>query len=578
MIVSKQTGDARIPKHIFVTGGVVSSLGKGLTCAALGKLLEHHGLTIAVQKMDPYINVDPGTMNPFQHGEVYVTADGAETDLDLGHYERFTHAAINRHSNYTTGQIYNSVISKERRGDYLGACIQVIPHITNEIKDAIRQARGDADVLITEIGGTIGDIESLPFIEAIRQFGIEEGRGNCLYIHLTLLTYLRAARELKTKPTQQSVGKLREIGIIPDVLVCRTERPMTGEIRSKLSMFCNVEHEAVIEEMDVKNSIYEVPMMLHEQGLDALVLRKLGIASRVVAPDFSAWKHVVETACHPSREVEVAVVGKYIELHDAYKSIYEALAHGGLANDAHVVVRKVNSDRLDPAELGKVLGGVDGVLIPGGFGERGVEGKIASARWAAEGGVPYFGICLGMQCATLYAARDLVGLEDAYSREFDENCPDPVIDLMPDQKKVTLKGGTMRLGSYPCRVDPDSIVGRAYGTAVVSERHRHRFEYNNAYRERLVDAGLRVTGVYEEVDLVEIVELEGHPWFVGVQFHPEFQSKPSEPHPLFASFITAACAHADAKADRSADGNAHGNGAECADGRARPSTANEIGT
>ncbi len=530
----------RVPKHIFVTGGVVSSLGKGLTCAALGMLLEHHGLKVAMQKMDPYINVDPGTMNPFQHGEVYVTADGAETDLDLGHYERFTHATINRHSNYTTGQIYDTVIQKERRGDYLGACIQVIPHITNEIKAAIRSARGDADVLITEIGGTIGDIESLPFIEAIRQFGIEEGRGNCLYIHLTLLTYLKAAAELKTKPTQQSVGKLREIGIVPDILVCRTERPMTGEIRSKLSMFCNVESEAVIEEMDVRDSIYEVPTMLHDQGLDALVLRKLGLASRVERLDFADWKRVVDVAVHPEREVEIAVVGKYIELHDAYKSIYEALAHGGLANRARVVLRKISSDRLGSADLDDVLGGVGGVLIPGGFGERGVEGKIAAAHWAARNGVPYFGICLGMQCATIFAARKLAGVEDAYSREFDQNCPDPVIDLMPEQKKVTQKGGTMRLGSYSCRVEPDSIAGRAYGQTVVHERHRHRFEYNNLYRERLVEAGLRVTGVHEPADLVEIVELTGHPWFVGVQFHPEFQSRPTEPHPLFRSFIAAA--------------------------------------
>ncbi len=530
------------PKQIFVTGGVVSSLGKGLTCAALGMLLEHHGLRVAMQKMDPYINVDPGTMNPFQHGEVYVTADGAETDLDLGHYERFTHATINRHSNYTTGQIYNSVIAKERRGDYLGACIQVIPHITNEIKAAIRSARTDAaDVVITEIGGTIGDIESLPFIEAIRQLGIEEGRGNCLFIHLTLLTYLRAARELKTKPTQQSVGKLREIGIIPDILVCRTEHPMTGEIRSKLSLFCNVPAEAVIEEMDVKDTIYELPLMLHEQGLDSLVLDKLGLESRVERAEFPEWKRVVETARRPQREVTIAVVGKYIDLHDAYKSIYEALSHGGLANQANVVIRKVNSDRLDAATLDETFAGVGGLLIPGGFGERGVEGKIDAAHWAAENGVPYFGICLGMQCATIFAARKLVGLEDAYSREFDENCAAPVIDLMADQKKVTKKGGTMRLGSYPCRVEPDSIAGRAYGEEVVHERHRHRFEYNNAYRERLVEAGLRNTGVYEEADLVEIVELEGHPWFVGVQFHPEFQSKPTEPHPLFASFVAAAC-------------------------------------
>jgi CTP synthase len=528
------------PKQIFVTGGVVSSLGKGLTCASLAMLLEHHGLKVALQKMDPYINVDPGTMNPFQHGEVYVTDDGAETDLDLGHYERFTHSVINRHSNYTTGQIYNSVISKERRGDYLGGCVQVIPHITNEIKDAIRRMRDGVDVVITEIGGTIGDIESLPFIEAIRQFGMEEGRENVLYIHLTLLTYIRAARELKTKPTQQSVGKLREIGIIPDVLVCRTERPMTREIQDKVSLYCNVEKRAVIEEMDVQHSIYEVPVLLREQGLDTLVLEKLGLQSRVQEPDFSTWKRVLDAAIHPDHDVEIAVVGKYIELHDAYKSIYEALAHGGLANRARVRIRKVNSDQLDLDDLGKSLDGVDGILVPGGFGERGVEGKIAAAAWAAEHRVPYFGICLGMQCATIMAARKLLGHTEANSTEFVEDCADPVIDLMEDQKRVTLKGGTMRLGSYPCSVKPDSVAGRAYGAELVHERHRHRYEYNNAYRDALVAAGLDVTGVYDEADLVEIVELRDHPWFVGVQFHPEFQSKPVEPHPLFASFIEAA--------------------------------------
>ncbi len=534
---------ARQAKHIFVTGGVVSSLGKGLTCASLGMLLEHHGLKVAMQKMDPYINVDPGTMNPFQHGEVYVTEDGAETDLDLGHYERYTHAKINRHSNYTTGQIYNAVITKERRGDYLGACIQVIPHITSEIKDAIRSARNGVDVVITEIGGTIGDIESLPFIEAIRQFGMDEGRKNCLYIHLTLLTYIRAAGELKTKPTQQSVGKLREIGIIPDILICRTEVPMSEDIRQKLSLFCNVEPRAVIEEMDVKNSIYEVPLMLREQGFDTLVLEKLGLQSRVVEPDFTKWRQVVDAVIHPDHDVEIAVVGKYIELHDAYKSIYEALAHGGIAQRARVKIRKVATDRVDLADPGKVLAGVDGVLVPGGFGERGVEAKISAGRWAGQNGIPYFGICLGMQCATIFAARELLGIRRAWSREFDENCEAPVIDRMEEQRKITAKGGTQRLGSYPCRLIPGSIAHAAYGKDLVHERHRHRYEFNNRYRKELEAAGLKVTGVYDELDLVEIVELEGHPWFVGVQFHPEFQSRPTEPHPLFASFIGAATLH-----------------------------------
>jgi CTP synthase len=527
-------------RHIFVTGGVVSSLGKGLTCASLAMLLEHHGLKVAMQKMDPYINVDPGTMNPFQHGEVYVTEDGAETDLDLGHYERFTHAALTRHSNYTTGKIYNTVIEKERRGDYLGACIQVIPHITNEIKDAVRRARDDADVVITEIGGTIGDIESLPFIEAIRQFGIEEGRRNVLYIHLTLLTYIKAAGELKTKPTQQSVGKLREIGIIPDVLVCRSEVPMSEEIRAKVSMFCNVEPKAVIEELDVAHTIYEVPLMLRRQGLDTLVLERLGLQSRR-EPDLSGWQAMVDVCVHPEREVEIAVVGKYIELNDAYKSIYEALAHGGIANRAKIRFRKVSTDKMDVDDPQKDLAGVDGVLVPGGYGTRGVEGKIAAAKWAARNGVPYFGICLGMQCATIMAARDLAGIPEAHSREFADRCA-PVIDTMEQQKKVSTMGGTQRLGSYACKVVPGSIAHQAYGQDVVHERHRHRYEFNNDYRQRLEEAGLRVTGTWEPADLAEIVELEGHPWFVGVQFHPEFKSKPIEPHPLFASFVAAACA------------------------------------
>ena len=540
MANSEPLPNARSVKHIFVTGGVTSSLGKGLTCASLGMLLEERGLTVAMQKMDPYINVDPGTMNPFQHGEVYVTADGAETDLDLGHYERFTHAKINRHSNYTTGQIYKSVIEKERHGDYLGATIQVIPHITNEIKDAIRSAREGVDVVITEIGGTIGDIESLPFIEAIRQFGFEEGKSNCLYIHLTLLINLRAAGELKTKPTQQSVGKLREIGIIPDILVCRSDLPMTEEIRRKLSLFCNVEAKAVIEELDVKNTIYEVPIVLHEQGFDALAIEKLGLAARVREPDLAKWRRMVDAYIHPEREVKIAVVGKYIELNDAYKSIYEALQHGGIPTRTRVKIEKVSTDRVDVNDPGKVLAGVDAVLVPGGYGERGVEAKIAAARWAGQNNVPYFGICLGMQCATIYAARELLGIGKAYSREFNETCEAPVIDRIEEQRKISDKGGTQRLGSYPCRVMKDSIAYAAYGSELIHERHRHRYEYNNHYRADLVREGLKVTGVYDKLDLVEIVELEGHPWFVGVQYHPEFQSKPTEPHPLFRSFIEAA--------------------------------------
>jgi CTP synthase len=537
---SPSEAPTRPVKHIFVTGGVTSSLGKGLTCASLGMLLERHGLTVAMQKMDPYINVDPGTMSPFQHGEVYVTDDGAETDLDLGHYERFTHAKVNRHSNYTTGKIYDAVIKKERKGDYLGATVQVIPHITNEIKDAIKRAREGVDVVITEIGGTVGDIESLPFLEAIRQFGWDEGSENVLYVHLTLLVSLHAAGELKTKPTQQSVGKLREIGIMPDILVCRSERAMTDEMRKKISLFCNVKPREVIEELDVQNTIYEVPMVLHEQGFDALVIEKLGLGGRVHEPDLSQWRTMVDAYIHPEREVRIGVVGKYIELNDAYKSIYEALQHGGLPTKTKVKLEKISTDRVDVANAGAVLSGLDGILVPGGYGERGVEAKIAAARWAGENKVPYFGICLGMQCATIFAARQLIGLPAAYSREFDEECTAPVIDRIEEQRKISDKGGTQRLGSYPCRVVPGSIAHRAYGSDLVHERHRHRYEFNNVYRRDLANAGLKITGVYDKLDLVEIVELADHPWFVGVQYHPEFQSRPTEPHPLFRSFIEAA--------------------------------------
>jgi len=529
-----------VAKVIFVTGGVVSSLGKGLTAASIGTLLEARGLRVALQKLDPYINVDPGTMSPFQHGEVYVTDDGAETDLDLGHYERYTRARVSRQSNYTTGRIYRSVIEKARRGDYLGATVQVIPHITNEIKDAIRGAVEGCDVLITEIGGTVGDIEGLPFLEAIRQFGLEAGRGNAAYVHLTLVPYIRAAGELKTKPTQQSVSKLREIGIVPDALIVRTERSLTQEQRDKLSLYCSVERRAVIEEKDVDHTVYEVPLMLRREGLDDLLCERLGLPAK--EPDVAAWTAMVEAVKAPRTEVEVAVVGKYTDLHDAYKSIYEALGHGGIPHRARVLVRKVRAEDVEKQGAEALLRGVRGVLVPGGFGERGIEGMIQAIRWASEERVPLFGVCLGMQCATIEASRRLAGLEGAHSTEFRRDTPHPVISLLEEQKKVRQMGGTMRLGAYPCRLVEGSLARKAYGVPAVRERHRHRYEFNDAYRDRLREAGLEVTGICPEGDLVEIVELRGHPWFVGVQFHPEFRSRPLEPHPLFRDFIGAALA------------------------------------
>ncbi len=531
-----------MPRHIFVTGGVVSSLGKGLTSASIGMLLEARGLHVSMQKLDPYINVDPGTMSPFQHGEVYVTDDGTEADLDLGHYERYTHARVDRHSNYTTGKIYQAVIQKERRGDYLGATVQVVPHITDEIKDAVRRAAAGADVAITEIGGTVGDIEGLPFLEAIRQFGLEEGRGNAAFVHLTLVPFIRAAGEVKTKPTQQSVSKLREIGIVPDALIVRTEVPLTPEQRAKLSMYCSVEKRAVIEERDVAHTVYEVPLMLRAEGLDDLLCERLGLPA--AEPDLAAWKTMVDAVIHPRDRVELAIVGKYTDLHDAYKSIYESLSHGGAAHRVTVAVRKVRAEDVEKQGPDSLLQGAHGVLVPGGFGERGIEGKVRAIRWAAENRVPFLGICLGMQCAVVEAARRLAGLDRAHSTEFDAKSPHPVISLLEEQRKVRDKGGTMRLGAYPCRLVPGSLAHRAYGKDEVRERHRHRYEFNDAYREALARAGLRVTGVCPEGDLVEIVELEGHPWFVGVQFHPEFRSRPLEPHPLFRDFVGAACAHA----------------------------------
>ncbi|MEM1222640.1 MAG: CTP synthase [Verrucomicrobiota bacterium] len=525
-------------KYIFVTGGVVSSLGKGLTSGALGALLEQRGLRVRMQKFDPYLNVDPGTMSPFQHGEVYVLDDGAETDLDLGHYERFTSGKLSRLNNLTSGQVYENVIQKERRGDYLGATVQVIPHVTNEIKDRIYAGGGDdVDVLVTELGGTIGDIEGLPFLEAMRQFALEVGRSNVLFLHCTLLPFLKAAGELKTKPSQQSVAKMREIGIQPDILVCRTEQPMTNEMRQKLSLFCNVPVKAVIEEMDVETSIYELPLSLKAENLDDLIIEHL----QLDAPDndMRVWHEVVRHLKAPSHKVEIGVVGKYIELQDAYKSVYESITHAGIANDAAVRIVRLDAEDIenDPK---KYLGTLDGILIPGGFGDRGTEGKIAAAKFARENGVPYFGLCLGMQIAVIEFARHVAQLENANSTEFDENTPHPVIAIMEDQKSVAQKGASMRLGACPCELSQNSLSYHAYGKETVNERHRHRYEFNNAYREQLENCGLRIAGLNPERDLVEIIEMPEHPWFVAVQFHPEFQSKPNAAHPLFANFIAAA--------------------------------------
>jgi len=526
-------------KHIFITGGVVSSLGKGLTSAAIGMILERRGLKVSMQKLDPYINVDPGTMSPFQHGEVYVLDDGAETDLDLGHYERYTHAKLSRSSNFTTGKIYSEVIARERRGDYLGSTVQVIPHITDAIKDAITAGvTPGSDVALTEIGGTVGDIESLPFVEAIRQFALEKQRGEVLFVHLTLLPYLRASGEMKTKPTQQSVGKLREIGIQPDVLICRTEQPMSPDMTRKISMFCNVRPEAVIEERDVDFSIYQVPQMLVQAGLDRIVARHLGLPHEEET-DLADWNSMLDSMRRTQETVEIAVVGKYIELHDAYKSIYESLSHAGIKNQTRVKIRKVRAE--DFYSKGPALiEGVDGVLVPGGFGERGVEGKIRAIQHARETGLPFFGICLGMQCAAIEYARNVLGLERAHTAEFSAETPHPVIHLMPDQRNVHELGGTMRLGSYPCRVKPGTLAHRLYGAELVHERHRHRYEFNNSYREQFERAGMIVSGVNPERDLVEILELPAHPFFIGVQFHPEFKSRPLAPQPLFDGFVAAA--------------------------------------
>lgn len=529
-------------KHIFVTGGVVSSLGKGLTAASIALLLERRGYSVRLQKLDPYLNVDPGTMSPYQHGEVYVTEDGAETDLDLGHYERFTGIDCTRACNFTTGRIYSSVISREREGGYLGKTVQVIPHITDELKSAIRIMDGnDVDIVITEIGGTVGDIESLPFLEAIRQFRQEIGRENGLFIHVTLIPYLKAAGEMKTKPSQQSVGILRNIGIIPDILVCRCERALQQEHRDKLALFCNVDKELVIEEKDVEHSIYEVPVELAKQDVDVYILEKLNL--HVNRIDLSDWKQMLERLIQPRNgEVEIAVVGKYIGLQDAYKSIYEALTHGGIANDVAVTIRMVESEDIEKRDAKTLLAGVAGVLVPGGFGDRGIEGKIAAVRYAREKPIPFFGICLGMQCAVMEFGRNVCGMTGANSMEFDPQTQYPVIDLMEEQKRVKNLGGTMRLGTYPCMLTDGTRVAAAYGRAEVGERHRHRYEFNNAYRADMADKGLVFSGMSPDDELVEIVELAEHPWFVACQFHPEFKSRPLTPHPLFSAFVAAAVA------------------------------------
>ncbi len=528
-------------KYIFVTGGVVSSLGKGLTAASLGALLEQRGLTTRIQKFDPYLNVDPGTMSPFQHGEVYVLDDGAETDLDLGHYERFTSGKLSQFNNLTSGQIYESVIRKERRGDYLGKTVQVIPHVTNEIKERIHDAGQGVNVLITEIGGTIGDIEGLPFTEAMRQFALDVGKANVLFIHMTLLPILRAAGELKTKPTQQSVAKLREIGIQPDILICRTEQPINDEIREKLSLFCSVQKEAVIEEMDVENSIYELPHMLRREGLDDLVTRALGLDAP--PPKLDEWEEVVQRIRNPKHKVQVAMVGKYMDLQDSYLSVNESVAHGGIRNDSEVEILRIDAEDIEQDGAIAHLGEMDGVLVPGGFGDRGTEGKIMAAEFARENKIPYLGLCLGMQIAVIEFARNVANLEKANSTEFDKDSPHPVIHIMEDQKDLTEKGATMRLGACPCRISKDSVSFEAYECEEISERHRHRYEFNNAYRDELEKKGLRFAGINPERDLIEIVEVEDHPWFVGVQFHPEFQSKPNKAHPLFAGFVEATLAH-----------------------------------
>ena len=534
-------------KYIFVTGGVVSSLGKGITAASLGRLLKSRGYRVTIQKFDPYINIDPGTMSPYQHGEVFVTDDGAETDLDLGHYERFIDINLSKNSNTTTGKIYQSVINKERRGDYLGGTVQVIPHITNEIKERVFRVgqQDNADFVITEIGGTVGDIESLPFLEAIRQVKKDVGKNDVLYIHVTLVPYISAAGELKTKPTQHSVKELRSIGISPDIIVCRSEKPISKEMREKMAMFCDVDPDAVIQNLTAR-SIYEVPMLMEEQGLDAIVLRKLEMEDK--PKDMQGWHDMVARILKKyNKKVTIAVVGKYVALQDAYISITESLRHAAVANETELDIHWVNAEEIeaDDIDMAKVMAGVDGILVPGGFGNRGIEGKIKAIQYAREHKIPFFGICLGMQCAVIEFARHVCGMADANSSEFNPNSAHPVIDLMPEQLDVEDLGGTMRLGLYPCKVYPDTLTRKAYNAELIYERHRHRYEFNNAFREKIVDRGLVLGGTLPNGRLVEIVELpeSEHPWFLGAQFHPEFKSRPTNPHPLFRDFVGAAVKH-----------------------------------
>lgn len=528
-------------KFIFITGGVVSSIGKGLAAASLGALLEARGLRVTMQKLDPYINVDPGTMSPFQHGEVFVTDDGAETDLDLGHYERYTSARLSKKSNFTTGQIYFSVIDKERRGDYLGGTVQVIPHITDEIKAKIIENAKGADIAIVEVGGTVGDIESLPFLEAIRQFRFDRGAGNTLYIHVTLVPYIRTAGEMKTKPTQHSVMELRKIGIQPDILLCRCDRELPHDMRKKISLFCNVEESCVIPSVDSEH-IYAVPLALNKERLDDQVVEKLNIWTK--QPDLTPWHDVVETLRHPSHgEVRIALVGKYVNLTESYKSLAEALTHGGIANDCRVYLKYVDAEKIEETGVEGWLDDVDGVLVPGGFGERGTEGKVVAIEYARTQKIPFFGICLGMQMAAIEFARNICGLKKANSTEFKADCKEPVIHLMEEQKTINKKGGTMRLGACPCSVNKGTKAFDAYNESDISERHRHRYEFNNNYRTIMTDNGLVLSGINQQKDLVEIIELPDHPWFLGCQFHPEFKSKPLVPHPLFKAFVGASLAH-----------------------------------
>ena len=532
------------PKYVFVTGGVVSSLGKGIAAASLARLLVERGLRVTMMKLDPYLNVDPGTMSPFQHGEVFVTDDGAETDLDLGHYERFIDRPLTQANNITTGRIYSNVITKERRGEYLGSTVQVIPHITDEIKSAVRRVAPENDVVVVEVGGTVGDIESLPFLESIRQFRHDVGRENTLFVHLTLVPWIAAAGEVKTKPTQHSVRDLMEIGIQPDILVCRTERPLAEDVKRKIALFCNVEFGAVIEARDVQ-TIYQIPLVFHDQGFDELVCRKLGLDTR--APDLSAWRTLVDRVLSPPRKVRIAIVGKYTDYADSYKSVQEALIHGGIANDVGVEIAWTSSDLFtDPAKAAELVKQFDGVLVPGGFGVRGVEGMVEAIRAVRESGTPFFGICLGMQVAIIEFARHVCGIDDSNSSEFAPECANPVISLLESQQNVKEMGGTMRLGSYACRLKPGSKAAEIYGQPEISERHRHRYEVSNQYRETFQQKGMRLAGLSPDGSLVEMIELAEHPYFVACQFHPELKSRPTRPHPLFSAFDAAAAQRATA--------------------------------